>query len=165
MRHYTLLTKANPRPLPQLGHANYSAASGAGALGVEFAGSAVSSPCPYGQNITIASANNFSDILEAANAELHWNDLYYRGYFELQISYDEVQAAFFGLPTIVNRNPYEISLANFTVKSGENRLQREIAGGRVESGSLKGGQVTQTNLTNNTETGVWFVSHFNEEDI
>nr|POE86551.1 alkaline phosphatase d [Quercus suber] len=148
-----------------LGHANYSSQSGSGSLGVEFAGSAVSSPCPYGQNITIASANNFSDLLEAANSELHWNDLYYRGYFELHIGYDEVNASYFGLPTIVTRNPYEISLANFTVKSGENRLQRPIAGGIAESGSLKGGHITQTNLTNNTETGVWFVSHYNEEDI
>nr|POE72990.1 alkaline phosphatase d [Quercus suber] len=148
-----------------LGQSNYSSQSGAGSLGVEFAGSAVSSPCPYGQNITIASANNFSDMLEAANSELHWNDLYYRGYFELQIGYDEVNASYFGLPTIVTRNPLEISLANFTVKSGENKLQRPIAGGIAESGSLKGGQITQTNVTNNTETGMWSISHEDQEDI
>ncbi|KAJ8606207.1 hypothetical protein MRB53_041149 [Persea americana] len=98
-----------------------------GSLGVEFAGSAVSSPCPYGQNITQKSANNYSDWLEGANAELHWNDLYYRGYFELHLTYEEVTANYFGLPTIVNRNPYEISLANFTVKSGKNALSRPIA--------------------------------------
>ncbi|KAK5684873.1 hypothetical protein LTS10_002948 [Elasticomyces elasticus] len=148
-----------------LDHANYSVETGAGGLGVEFGGSAVSSPCPYGQNISIAQANNFSDWLEAANPELHWNDLYYRGYYELQMGYDEVNASFFGLPTIVTRNPYEISLANFTVKSGENRLQRPIAGGIAESGSLKGGVITQTNITNNTATGQYFISHENVEDI
>ncbi|KAK5129955.1 hypothetical protein LTR08_002672 [Meristemomyces frigidus] len=148
-----------------LDHANYSSISGAGGLGVEFAGSAVSSPCPYGQNITLAQANNYSDWLEAANTELHWNDLYYRGYFELQITYDDVTAAFFGMPTILTRNPNEISLANFTVKSGENRLQRPIAGGVAESGSLKGGVVTQTNATNDTVTGQWFVSHAGLEDV
>lgn len=143
----------------------YNPDTGAGAIGVEFAGSAVSSPCPYGQNITLHSANNYSNWLEGANTELHWNDLYYRGYFELQIGYDEVNASFFGMPTIVTRNPYEISLANFTVKSGANELQRPIAGGIAESGSLKGGQIVQTNITNNTATGQYFVSEFNEEDI
>jgi len=140
-----------------LGHSNYSSDSGAGAIGVEFAGSAVSSPCPYGQNITLASANNYSDWLEGANSELHWNDLYYRGYFELQISYDSVNASYFGMPTIINRNPYEILLANFTVMSGANKLSRPIAGGIAESGSLKGGKIVQTNLTNNTLTGQMFV--------
>ncbi|KAK4504625.1 hypothetical protein PRZ48_002586 [Zasmidium cellare] len=144
-----------------LDHSNYSVSTGAGGLGVEFAGSAVSSPCPYGANITIASANNYSNWLEANNPELHWNDLYYRGYFELQMGYDEVNASFFGLPTLLTRNPYEISLANFTVKSGENRLQRPIASGTAESGSLKGGRIQQTNATNNTQTGQWTVSHFN----
>ena len=143
----------------------YDAKTGAGALGVEFSGSAVSSPCPYGQNITIHSANNYSNWLEAHNPELHWNDLYYRGYFELHINYDEVVANFFGLPTIVTRNPYEISLANFTVKSGANSLSRPIAGGIAESGSLKGGSIQQTNLTNNTATGEYFISHFNQEDL
>jgi alkaline phosphatase D len=44
-------------------------------------------------------------------------------------------------------------------------LQRPVAGGLVESGALKLGQVKQTNATNNTETGVWFVSQANVEDI
>ncbi|KAK0344367.1 hypothetical protein LTR91_013301 [Friedmanniomyces endolithicus] len=148
-----------------LDHANYSAVTGAGGLGVEFAGSAVSSPCPYGQNITLASANNYSNWLEGANPELHWNDLYYRGYYELQMSYAEVNASFFGMPTIVTANPYEISLANFTVKSGENRLQRPVGGGVAESGSLKGGVIRETNITNNTATGQYFISMDNEEDL
>lgn len=148
-----------------LDHANYSASTGAGALGVEFAGSAVSSPCPYGQNITLAAANNASKWLVGANEELQWQDIYYRGYFELQIGYEEVNASFFGMPTIITRNPYEISLANFTVKHNANRLQRPVAGGVVESGALKVGNVVQTNATNNTMSGQWFVSMDNEEDI
>lgn len=151
-----------------LDHSNYSSSSGAGAIGVEFAGSAVSSPCPYGQNISLATANEYSEWLVTANEELQWQDLYYRGYFELQIGYDEVNASYFGMPTIVNRNPYEISLANFTVKSGSNRLQRPVAGGKVESGALKLGQVVSTNATNNTQSGLWFIPSPNEfpvEDI
>lgn len=148
-----------------LDHSNYSSSSGAGSVGVEFAGSAVSSPCPYGQNISLDSANNYSSWLVAHNEELQWQDIYYRGYFELQISYEEVNASFFGMPTIINRNPYEIPIANFTVKVDENRIQRPVAGGIVESGALKTGVVQQTNATNNTNTGVFFVSMDNEEDI
>lgn len=48
----------------------YSPDSGAGAIGVEFGGSAVTSPCPYGANITIAKANGASQALVAANPEL-----------------------------------------------------------------------------------------------
>lgn len=72
----------------------YDPETGEGSIGVEFAGSAVSSPCPYGQNISLASkyrptpfalcqgldqytnftsdANNYSSLLEGANRELQW---------------------------------------------------------------------------------------------
>ena len=58
--------------LAWLGHSNYTNSTGAGALGVEFAGSAVSSPCPYGANISLANANNFSSWLVEHNDELQW---------------------------------------------------------------------------------------------
>jgi alkaline phosphatase D len=137
----------------------YDSATGEGSIGVEFAGTAVTSPCPYGANISLATANNYSTIIQTANSELQWQELYYRGYYELHISGDEVVANFFGMPTVVSRNGWEIPLANFTVKSGENRLQRPVAGGIVESGSLKGGKTVQTNATLDTGNGTWFVSH------
>lgn len=142
-----------------LGEKNYSSATGEGAIGVEFAGSAVTSPCPYGANISLANANLYSTLLQETNAELQWQDLYYRGYFELHISPEKVDANFFGLPTVVSRNGWEIPLANFTVQAGANKLQRPVGGGSVESGSLKGGQTTATNITVDTSNGTWFVSH------
>jgi alkaline phosphatase D len=148
-----------------LDHSDYSPSTGAGGLGVEFAGTAVSSPSPYGQNITLKNANNASDWLTTHNPELQWSEIYYRGYFELHLTHDEVKAQYFGLPTIVTRNPYEISLANFTVKKDENKLSRPIAGGMTETGSLKGGQIQISNVTNNTATGQYFISHFDQEDI
>lgn len=83
----------------------------------------------------------------ANNPELQWQDLYYRGYYELHISKDQVVANYYGMPTIVSRNPLEISLANFTGKTGENKLARPVAGGLVESGTLIGGQTKVTNLS------------------
>lgn len=142
-----------------LGEKNYSSATGEGAIGVEFAGSAVTSPCPYGANISLAQANAFSTWLQEANEELQWQDLYYRGYFELHISPDKVDANFFGLPTVVNRTGWEIPIANFTVEAGANKLRRPVGGGLVESGSLKGGETRETNVTVDTSDGTWFVSH------
>ncbi|CBX99519.1 hypothetical protein IAQ61_005227 [Plenodomus lingam] len=141
-----------------LNEKEYDSSTGEGSIGVEFAGSAVSSPCPYGANISIATANNYSSTIITSNHEIQWQDLYYRGYFELHFSPDEVQANFFGLPTVVTRNAWEIPIANFTVKNGANRLQRPVAGGVVESGSLKYGKVVQTNVTLDTHNGTWFVS-------
>ncbi|OTA55240.1 PhoD-like phosphatase [Hypoxylon sp. EC38] len=137
----------------------YDPASGSGSMGVEFAGSAVSSPSPAGQNITIDGIIAYSDWLVAANSELQWQDLYYRGYYELSISHEKVDAAYFGIPTTTLRNGYEIPLANFTVLAGENRLRRtdgSPAIGNVETGSLKGGTPIHSNLTHDTETGKWF---------
>jgi len=137
---------------------SYDPRTGAGSIGVEFAGSAVSSPCPYGQNITHALANNLSTWLVNANAELQWQDVYFRGYYELTISYDAVHAQFYGIPSLVQRLPYETSIANFTVLHGANALQRPVGGGVVESGALKNGLTRVTNITNNTLTGKYLVT-------
>lgn len=136
----------------------YDPATGAGSIGVEFAGSAVSSPCPYGQNITHVRANNYSDWLVHANPELQWQDVYYRGYYELTVGHDAVEARYFGIPSIVQRLPYEVSIANFTVKSGANALQRPVGGGSVASGALKSGNVVVNNITNDTTTGQYLVT-------
>lgn len=144
-----------------LGESQYDPSTGKGSIGVEFAGTAVSSPSPRGQNISIAAANKISRTLLAENRELQWSELYYRGYFELHVSRKAVVANFFGMPTLRTRNPEEISLANFTVLTGANALQRNpvTGGGVVENGALKGGRVVQTNLTKNTDTGAYSISH------
>ena len=136
----------------------YNESTGAGSVGVEFAGSAVSSPCPYGQNITQIHANNYSNWLVHANKELQWQDVYFRGYYELTVSKEKVDARYFGIPSLVQRLPYEISLANFTVMAGANALQRPVGGGVVESGALKNGVTKMTNITNDTSTGEWIVT-------
>jgi len=130
-----------------LGEHPYNESTGEGSIGVEFSGSAVSSPCPFGQNITQVSANNYSDWLVHANRELQWQDLYFRGYYELTVSKEKVDAQYFGIPSVVQRLPYEISIANFTVMAGANALQRPVGGGVVGSGALKYGVTKITNVT------------------
>ena len=152
-----------------LDNSPYDPTTGAGSVGVEFAGTAVSSPCPYGQNITLASSTNYSTWLVDANRELQWSELYYRGYFEIHITHAAVNAEYFGMPTIINRNPQEISLANFTVLNGANALQRvggtTAIGGKVENGYAKGAITAQTNITNSTDTGLYLITKDNEEDL
>lgn len=138
----------------------YDSATGGGAVGVEFAGTAVTSS---GFGGTIRSANNQSSLLVKDNSELQWNEGYYRGYFELQVGYDAVHASYFGMPTVATRNPLEISLANFTVVNGANKLQRPVGGGKVESGYLKSGQVQMTNSTYDTQNQSWDIRNdFNQ---
>ena len=43
---------------------SYDSGSGAGAIGVEFAGTAVSSPSPFGQNVSVSTANNRSQAYQ-----------------------------------------------------------------------------------------------------
>ncbi|KAL1960530.1 hypothetical protein VTO42DRAFT_7109 [Malbranchea cinnamomea] len=144
--------------IPWMGKYPYDPETGEGSLAVEFAGTAVSSS-GFGGTIESAEAEarTYSN-----NPELHWNEGYYRGYYELHVHRDEVEAKFYGCPTVASRNGWDIPLANFTVKSGENHLARPVAGGRVESGYLQGGEVKHTNLTLNTETGEWKVIGFDQ---
>ncbi|KAK5073211.1 hypothetical protein LTR64_000378 [Lithohypha guttulata] len=144
-----------------LGEENYDPATGAGSIGVEFAGTAVSSSGPGG-NLTTNIRG--SRRIVGDNQELQWQEGYYRGYFELHIDAQKVEAQFFGSPSVATRNPYEVPLANFTVYAGDNHLARPVAGGRVASGALQRGEIVMTNLTLNTETGQWGyqASQFNQ---
>lgn len=67
-----------------------------------------------------------------------------------------------GCPTIATRSSFEVSLANFTVLAGDNRLQRNVANGSVESGALQTGSIRMTNLTLSTETGTWHFTSFDQ---
>lgn len=132
----------------------YDPISGEGGIGVEFAGTAVTSSGPGG---SIATGNTKAEELVNNNKELQWSERYYRGYFELEISQQEVHARYFGMPNITFANADEISLANFTIKAGENRLSREnggVAGGMVANGFVRGGRL-QKGLVNDTATGKW----------
>lgn len=128
--------------------------TGEGAVGVEFGGTAVTS---YGYGKNISHGNTLAQQLLADNPELQFTEGYFRGYFELHVSREKVDARFYSVPTVVERIPYELSMANFTVLSGENRLQRPVAGGRVESGALRDGEVVGSNLTWDTRAGGWSV--------
>ncbi|KAJ5751350.1 hypothetical protein N7533_008378 [Penicillium manginii] len=73
---------------------------GAGAIGVEFGGAA---------KTTVSVANDTSKLVFTDSESLHWSEGYYRAYFELYITPEQVGAQFFGMPTSKERNAGEIS--------------------------------------------------------
>ncbi|KKY29786.1 putative alkaline phosphatase-like protein [Diaporthe ampelina] len=135
----------------------YDAADGDGAIGVEFAGTAVSST---GNRGLILDTQADAQAVVEENESLQWQDGYYRGYFVLTLTPERATAQYFGSPSVASRNPWDLSLANFTMEAGANRLKRPVAGGTVEAGFLRGGETVHTNLTLNTETGEYEVIGF-----
>ncbi|KAI1434496.1 alkaline phosphatase-like protein [Xylaria sp. CBS 124048] len=137
----------------------YNAETGDGSIGVEFAGTAVTST---GDSSPILEARENSQFRLGNNTELQWQDGYYRGYIYLSVKQDSLEARYYGSPSVASRNPWDLPLANFTVHSGANKLARPVGGGSVEAGALKGGKTKGTNITLNTETGKWDVIGFDK---
>ncbi|KAI1175105.1 alkaline phosphatase-like protein [Nemania sp. FL0916] len=137
----------------------YDSVTGDGAIGVEFAGTAVSSG---GVDAPIIPARMEAEYRVGNNSELQWQDGYYRGYIFLSVKPNSVQARFYGSPSVASRNSWDIPLANFTVHNGENKLARPVAGGSVEAGALRGGKVKPTNLTLNTDTFKWDIVGYDQ---
>ncbi|KAL8772471.1 MAG: hypothetical protein Q9209_002423 [Squamulea sp. 1 TL-2023] len=142
-----------------LGEKPYDKATGSGGVGVEFAGTAVSSTGARG-NLSTTDALARARINEST--VMQWQDGYYRGYFLMSVGKDSIETQFFGSPSVASRNAWDLPLANFTVVAGDNRLSRPVAGGSVESGSLRGGEVQHTNLSLNTQTGSWEEVNFDQ---
>ncbi|KAG7285353.1 hypothetical protein NEMBOFW57_009976 [Staphylotrichum longicolle] len=129
--------------LAWLGKRDYNEDTGAGAFGVELAGTAVTSSSPVGKAMPKLIANGLSKWLVSKNPELQWQDLYYRGYYEMSIGYEKIEAKFFGIPDVEVQSDDEILLATFLINSGENKLARNptVGGGRAKGGALKNGKV------------------------
>ncbi|KAK3948093.1 PhoD-like phosphatase-domain-containing protein [Pseudoneurospora amorphoporcata] len=138
--------------LAWLGTKPYDGTTGSGAIGVEFAGTGVTSSGPKGN---IATIQKGTKTKVDSNPELQWQEGYYRGYFHLSIQKSKIDAQFFGSPSVATRNGWDLPLANFTVLAGDNHLQRPVGGGKVEAGTLKGGETVGTNVTLDTNAWKW----------
>ncbi len=87
--------------VPQVGISStdcrYDPTSGEGAIGVEFAGTAVTSTSSFGQGISPAKADLISQVLVAENADLQWSEGSYRGFFTLRVSAENLSATFYAM--------------------------------------------------------------------
>ncbi|KAI0065426.1 hypothetical protein BV25DRAFT_1913479 [Artomyces pyxidatus] len=121
----------------------YNAATGEGGLGVEFAGTAVTSGSPYGTGILPEAANNISRVLVDVNYDLQWSELSYRGFFTLTINPSTLTATYYAMNNISFPNLDGFASAVFVVENGANKITRPVAGGKVNAGVLKSSVVDQ----------------------
>lgn len=105
--------------LPRDPFAGYDRATGKGSLGVEFAGTSVSSPSSLGSGPD--GEKQLADIL-AARPHLHYADGRYRGYFILDLTRERLQADFYRVATILDRTTSEKFEKGFISESGRNHL-------------------------------------------
>jgi alkaline phosphatase D len=105
--------------LPRDPFGGYDKATGKGSLGVEFAGTSVSSPSNLGRGPE--GPKQLAD-LQAARPHLHYVDGRYRGYFIVDLTRDRLQADYYALATIEERSTKERFERGFITESGRNHL-------------------------------------------
>ncbi|KAF9567511.1 hypothetical protein CPC08DRAFT_626796 [Agrocybe pediades] len=115
----------------------YNPATGEGAIGVEFAGTAVTSGSAFGSGISPANADVISRTLVDVNADLQWSEGSYRGFFTLSIDSKHLNATYYAMRNVSFANLDGFASAHFVVNAGKNKLSRPVAGGTVNAGVLK----------------------------
>ncbi len=103
--------------VPRDPFAGYDKATGKGSLGVEFAGTSVSSPSSVGRD-----GQKQLDDLKAARPHLHYVDGRYRGYYVVDMTRDRLQADYYAVATIQERSARERFEQGFITESGRNHL-------------------------------------------
>ncbi|KLO12363.1 hypothetical protein SCHPADRAFT_941275 [Schizopora paradoxa] len=117
----------------------YDFKTGDGAIGVEFAGTAVSSTSSFGSGILPAAADVKSTTYVSAkgNEDLQWSEGSYRGFFTISVDTKQVNTTYYAMTNVTSANLGNFASANFIVKAGANKLNRPVAGGSVAAGVLK----------------------------
>ena len=110
--------------LPRDPFAGYDTSTGRGSLGVEFAGTSVSSPSNVGGG---PDGEKQLAGLRAARPHLHYVDGRYRGYFVVDLTRERLQADYYSVATILDRTTQERFERGFITASRANHL--------VESGT------------------------------
>ena len=103
--------------LPRDPFGGYDKATGKGSLGVEFAGTSVTSPSNVGRD-----GIKQLDDLKAARPHLHYVDGRYRGYYVVDLTRERLQADYYALATIEERSVKERFERGFITESGRNHL-------------------------------------------
>ena len=105
--------------LPRRPFDGYDKATGKGSLGVELAGTSVSSPSNLGAGPT--GEKQLADAM-AARPHLHYVDGRYRGYFVLDLTRERLQADYYAVATVFDRTTEERFVKGFISESGRNHL-------------------------------------------
>jgi alkaline phosphatase D len=103
--------------LPRDPFAGYDKATGKGSIGVEFAGTSVTSPSAVGRD-----GQQQLDDLKAARPHLHYVDGRYRGYYVVDLTRQRLQTDYYAVATVEERSIKESFAAGFITESGRNHL-------------------------------------------
>ena len=125
------------------GEASYNPATGDGALGVEFAGTAVSSPSSYGRTLAPAQYVAAAQRLVKINKNLQYAEGRARGFFSVSFTKKQAKAEYWGIVNNTQPNSDQELLATFLVEEGANKLTRPINGGNnsTNGGALQSQEV------------------------
>ncbi|KAF7440535.1 hypothetical protein PC9H_000881 [Pleurotus ostreatus] len=96
----------------------YNPITGDGAIGVEFAGTAVTSTSSFRANIAPAAADVISRQLVDINPDLQWSEGSFRGFFTLTIDPQWLNATYYAMRNITFPNTDGFASAEFPVKNG-----------------------------------------------
>ena len=105
--------------LPRDPFGNYDKSTGKGSMGVEFAGTSVSSPSNLGRGPE--GPKQLANLI-AARPHLHYVDGRYRGYFVVDLTRQRLQADYYAVATIEERSTVERFERGFITESGRNHL-------------------------------------------
>ena len=105
--------------LPRDPFAAYDGKTGKGSLGVEFAGTSVSSPSSLGSG---PDGETQLAGLRASRPHLHYVDGRYRGYVVVDLTRERLQADFYAVATVLDRTTKEKFEKGFVSAAGTNHL-------------------------------------------
>ena len=117
--------------LPRRPLDGYDKATGKGSVGVEFAGTSVTSPSNLGAGP--GGPKQLADTM-AARPHLHYVDGRYRGYFIVDLTRERLQADFYGMATIEERSTKEQFMKGLITESGRNHLIEASTAAKPASG-------------------------------
>lgn len=110
--------------LPRRPFDGYDPGTGRGSLGVEFAGTSVTSPSNLGSGpdgeAQLAAARK-------ARPHLHYVDGRYRGYFVVDLTRERLQADYFAMQTVADRSPAERFVAGYAAPAGQMHLTAQAS--------------------------------------
>ncbi|KAI0362353.1 hypothetical protein OH77DRAFT_1432931 [Trametes cingulata] len=95
----------------------YDPLTGAGAIGVEFAGTAVSSTSTFGAGISPRAADEISRRYVQENDDLQWSEGSYRGFFTLTLNTTTATATYYAMRNVSSANLDAFASAIFVVKA------------------------------------------------
>lgn len=105
--------------LPRDPFSGYDATTGRGSIGVEFAGTSVTSPSNLGAG---PDGEQQLAATRATRPHLHYVDGRYRGYFIVDLTRERLQADFYAVSTVLDRTTQERFERGFVTESGRNHL-------------------------------------------